>query len=261
MMHEDHLIGGTVGDWLVCGTAMASYTADWLHTTSRIGSARCEECASSLLRSSKSAVTRADLRCSSEHLPHAHVTCIDTFDGPHEARFDANVSQFAGRVEKIKARSTPALDALHASGRLFDVVYLDGPKARGDVLVDTMLAWRLLKPAGIFIWDDHLWQRGKLPDADRPQQAIDLFCSTFSRAMTVLHWDRQVVVEKRAEWPRETVVGAVQEAVRYRLGRWRRRGQRLLTHSWTGSARLRHGARLSQNRTERNASCASTPDG
>jgi hypothetical protein len=42
-----------------------------------------------------------------------------------EKRFDGNLARYADRVSKIKARAIPALDALSAEGRHFDIVYLD----------------------------------------------------------------------------------------------------------------------------------------
>lgn len=113
-------------------------------------------------------------------LPLARITCIDTFTaetwaGPDpdeaikEAQFDANVSRFGDRVEKIKSRSFAALDRLAQDGRQFDLIYIDGSHYRDDVLVDSVLAWRVVKPDGLLVWDDYLAARWRLP-SERPKQ-------------------------------------------------------------------------------------------
>ena len=40
---------------------------------------------------------------------------------------------------------------------LFDLVYIDGSHSAKDVLLDSLLAWRLLRPGGAMIWDDYEW--------------------------------------------------------------------------------------------------------
>ena len=103
-----------------------------------------------------------------EFLPKCRISCIDTFaGGPDyaqfdqavvasiEARFDSNLAAYGDRVRKLKSRSVPALDQLAQENEAFDLVYIDGSHARDDVLVDSVLAWRLLAPDGTCIWDDY----------------------------------------------------------------------------------------------------------
>src|SRR5689334_22074915 len=47
-----------------------------------------------------------------------------------------------------------------------DVIYVDGSHARNDVIVDSILAWRLLRPDGLMIWDDYNMEP-QLPDEER----------------------------------------------------------------------------------------------
>jgi len=146
-----------------------------------------------------------------EYLPQARITCIDTFAGGDEhqegrfggavgqleRRFDANVAAYAGRVEKIRSRSFPALDALLQSGRRFDVVYVDGSHKRDDVLIDSVLAWQLLNPGGLLIWDDYLWG-AQLRTDERPQPAIDAFLALHEGEYVRRYQDVQVAIEKTA---------------------------------------------------------------
>src|ERR1700687_4804239 len=62
-----------------------------------------------------------------ELLPLARITCIVLFaQAEHERQFEAVMASFAPRVEKIKSRSIPALDALAVQSRAFEVIYVDG---------------------------------------------------------------------------------------------------------------------------------------
>ena len=141
-------------------------------------------------------------------LPRARITCVDPFTGEAcggpeyygnvatiEARFDANMASFGSRVEKIVSRSIPALDALSQAGRTFDVIYIDGDHARDAVLLDSVLAWRLLKEDGVLIWDDYLWNLS----TDRPQPAIDAFISLNKDSLSIVSVGDQVIVRKSAD--------------------------------------------------------------
>jgi predicted O-methyltransferase YrrM len=137
-----------------------------------------------------------------EHCHQARIVCIDAFLGSDpirfERNFDANLSAYRDRVEKIRLHSVPALHQLGMEGRLFDLVYIDGSHRPDDVLVDTLLAWRLLKINGMLIWDDYLLN-AHLPEAElRPQRGIDAFMKFYADGLAVVHAEYQVIVKKRA---------------------------------------------------------------
>jgi predicted O-methyltransferase YrrM len=133
-----------------------------------------------------------------ELLPYSRIVCIDTFGwfARQEEHFDAAMAPFASRVEKIKSRSFAALDALAQDGRTFDLVYVDGSHARDDALMDSLLAWRLLKDRGLMIWDDYVWELGRLPSAERPKQGIDLFLDLYAADLSVIEKGYQVIAKK-----------------------------------------------------------------
>ena len=146
-----------------------------------------------------------------EFFKSSRLTCIDTFLGSPEhcgpefdiasteTRFDENTASYGSRVEKIKTRSVAALDRLAQDGRCFDLIYVDGSHRREDVMADSALAWKLLKHNGLMIWDDFLWGGGgQVPDADRPQRAIEAFLVGVGGEIKILQLDRQVVGQKRA---------------------------------------------------------------
>jgi predicted O-methyltransferase YrrM len=130
-------------------------------------------------------------------LPLARITCIDIFtNAEHERQFDSMMASFASRVEKIKSRSAPALDALAVQSRAFEVIYVDGSHARDDALMDSLLAWPLLKPDGIVIWDDYVWEMGRLPAEQRPKDAVNLFLGLHADQLTVLERGYQVIARR-----------------------------------------------------------------
>ena len=144
-----------------------------------------------------------------EFLPRCRVTCIDTFEGGAEhadfdptimssieARFESNLASYGQRVRKIKSRSLPALDRLAQDSEAFDLIYIDGSHMRDDVLLNSVLAWRLLAPDGICIWDDYTWGLSDRSHADRPQPAIDAFLDLHCDELQILHAQDQVIVQK-----------------------------------------------------------------
>lgn len=145
-----------------------------------------------------------------EYMPQSRITCVDTFEGGSEhtqyeqallstieRRFDANLSSYGDRVRKLKSRSLSALDRLAQENRTFDLVYIDGSHLRDDVMIDSILAWRLLAPGGICIWDDYIWGARDLPSTQRPQHAIDAFLDMHLDELEIRHAGAQVIVEKR----------------------------------------------------------------
>ena len=119
----------------------------------------------------------------------SHVVCVDTFGGnveharnPHfaalvpetERRFDANVAAFGARVEKIKGPSGDVLPQLGVASRRFDLVYVDGSHLAADVYGDGVLAWPMVAPSGIVIFDDYEFDEIK-DESERPKLGIDAF--------------------------------------------------------------------------------------
>jgi predicted O-methyltransferase YrrM len=58
----------------------------------------------------------------------------------------------------------------------FDFIYIDGNHCCDNVLADAVMSWTMLKPGGIMLFDDYLYE--DLPDVlDRGKIAIDAFCT------------------------------------------------------------------------------------
>lgn len=146
--------------------------------------------------------------------PGDTIVCIDTWEGGEEhgaedmgtveQRFDHNVSAVLAshdiEVVKYKGTSTRKLtDLLHYEGEeCFDFIYIDGSHTAPDVLTDACMAWPLLKPKGMMVFDDYMW--GNPRDIlHRPKPAIDAFCNIFAETAEIVHVGYQLVVRKKGE--------------------------------------------------------------
>lgn len=150
------------------------------------------------------------------------LTAIDTWEGGEEHaeenmhsvedRFDHNIrlvqekfgfdrgeDRYKRHVWKIRGTSTNAISTLLAEGRpydQFDFIYIDGSHIAKDVLTDACMAWPLLKPKGIMVFDDYLW--GDPRDVlHRPKVAIDAFINIFAEEVEVVHVGYQLAVRKK----------------------------------------------------------------
>lgn len=105
------------------------------------------------------------------------------------------------RVYKYKGKSTQLLgkqlcDPRFSHFPLYNFIYIDGSHIARDVLTDACMAWPLLTPGGIVVFDDYPW--GEARDIlHRPKLAIDAFVNTFSEELDIVHLGYQVAIKKR----------------------------------------------------------------
>lgn len=141
--------------------------------------------------------------------------CIDTWEGGEEhseedmaaveERFRNNLILATEklprhRIFQLKGPSTTRLAELRmlAGGLNFDFIYIDGSHVAKDVLTDACMAWSMLNPKGIMVFDDYMW--GNPRDVlHRPKAAIDAFCNIFAEEVDIIHIGYQAVVRKRGE--------------------------------------------------------------
>jgi predicted O-methyltransferase YrrM len=138
------------------------------------------------------------------------IVCIDTWEGGEEhsaedmaaveARFRANLVLATEklpdrRIIQHKGTSVAMLAWLHGK-ETFDFIYIDGSHIAKDVLTDACMAWPLLKPKGMMVFDDYMW--GNPRDIlHRPKPAIDAFCNIFAEEAEIVHVGYQLVVRKK----------------------------------------------------------------
>jgi len=144
------------------------------------------------------------------YLPHARLTCVDPWTGnfehaadPYfaalvpdsERRFDENTAAFAPRIEKIKDASARALPRLALADRRFDIVYIDGSHLAVDVFADGALAWPLVAPGGLIVFDDYEWY-GFEDVTQNPKLGIDAFLRAYEGGYRTIERGYQIVIRK-----------------------------------------------------------------
>lgn len=139
--------------------------------------------------------------------------CIDTWQGgeEHSGEDMLEVHQrFLRNMEKLaalkplnwgftRAPSAEAIARYFSDGMAhFDFIYIDGSHQAKDVLTDACMAWQVLAPGGIMVFDDYLW--GNPRDVlHRPKIAIDAFTNIFAEELQVIHSGYQLIVKRKAE--------------------------------------------------------------
>lgn len=136
------------------------------------------------------------------YFPESTITCMDIFTLGNEPLFDANVmAGHSDRVTKLRGQSVRLLDDLAASGEEhFDLIYIDGSHERDDVMIDSILSWRLLKETCFLIWDDYMLleaMRGQFDDSGDPRPAINTFMDWHKDEIRTIDVGYQVIVQKR----------------------------------------------------------------
>jgi len=136
----------------------------------------------------------------------SRLICVDPFAVPmasillryFEARFDQNIaaSGASDRVTKLIGPSQVVVRTLQHSE--FDFIYVDGSHKIGDVLQDAVLAWTVLRPGGIVMFDDYALvddvSEGLMARA--PGRALDAFLSILGGSAKLIRKDWQLVLKK-----------------------------------------------------------------
>lgn len=147
--------------------------------------------------------------------------CIDTWEGgvehtPQdpklslvEARFTSNTSLAIGAAAKKvnlvvhKGRSDIHLPKMLSENmqERFDFIYIDGSHQAPDVLFDAVVAFKLLRPGGLMIFDDYLWSDPSIAHFDplrNPKMSIDAFTNVYGREVKDLRVNlRQLCLTKQ----------------------------------------------------------------
>lgn len=140
-------------------------------------------------------------------LPHATITCVDTFEGgvEHatmnelggiEDRFRHNLRPFSDRVTIRKGNSKEVLFGMEPDS--FDVIYVDGSHEAPDVLCDVIMSFMLFKQGGIMLMDDYAANDVITEDQrlHHAKASINTFLDIFQEKIEVLHIGYQVYIRK-----------------------------------------------------------------
>ncbi len=137
--------------------------------------------------------------------PNAKLTCIDTFEGSDEhseelvgnleARFLQNIAPIMDRVTILKGTSLDRLADISTHTEKYDIIYIDGSHFYRHVLLDSLMAWPLLKVGGVLIWDDYAWKHDQYQGLN-PKPAIDHFLTMYASDYEVIFVTNQVAIRK-----------------------------------------------------------------
>ncbi len=134
--------------------------------------------------------------------PTSRIDVVDTFTGqPYWSldhrdfydRFLANVQPWRDRVNESIGCSADILPTLRGP---YDLVYIDGSHTAPNCLTDAVLAWPLLKPGGLMLFDDYNWD-APFPELQKPKVAVDAFVRVFADQLDGSEQGRQYVVRKK----------------------------------------------------------------
>ena len=130
------------------------------------------------------------------------LVCVDTFDGGDEyaginlsdlrTTFDSNVEEAADENQSIEVLAKTSWEALSELVYLdftFDFIYLDGSHQTPEVLLDACLAFKLLEPKGIMLFDDYDGGAGV-------GAAVDAFLKAYKGQYKVVLKNYQLAIQK-----------------------------------------------------------------
>lgn len=147
----------------------------------------------------------------------SELTCIDTWAGGEDMplveddsllkTFLKNTQPWDAKIDCIRQRSEDAL--VKFQKETFDFAYIDGSHTATSVISDSVLVWRLVKPGGLVVWDDYLWELSPevypTPLTNyqmqrihllRPKMAVDSFLACYEGRYKLIAQEWQVCVKK-----------------------------------------------------------------
>jgi predicted O-methyltransferase YrrM len=143
------------------------------------------------------------------------MTCIDPFadrpvtafsydsipeDRSIENLFRANTAEVrkpGQTLEVVANMSFHALAQLIVDKRQYDFIYVDGSHNADDALADAVMCFGLLRPGGVMLFDDYLWEDGVSAYLSRPKQSIDAFVNMFYHRLKLGLVNYQLAIVKK----------------------------------------------------------------
>ena len=132
--------------------------------------------------------------------PKSRLVAIDPWEAKSRDNRVRIVEAYGRRYQFFADRAEDLLSQWHRGGCRFDWIYLDGAKEAARVMEQSVLAWRMLKPGGILIWDDYpwLWTEGckSARPTIPPGPAIDAYLAIYAGEIEVIGRGWQIAVRK-----------------------------------------------------------------
>ena len=142
------------------------------------------------------------------------MTCIDPFadrpvtafsydsipeDRSIENLFRANTAEVkkpGQTLEVVANMSFHALAQLIVDKRQYDFIYVDGSHNADDALADAVMCFGLLRPGGVMLFDDYLWEDDQ-HYLGRCKQSIDAFVNMFYHRLKLGLVNYQLAIVKK----------------------------------------------------------------
>jgi predicted O-methyltransferase YrrM len=146
-----------------------------------------------------------------------HMTCVDPFiedevdafttelvtQSPHYnaerlALWQSNTEEIRQSEQILDlrvGRSYRELAKLIQENQTFDFIYVDGNHAAATVLADASMCFGLLRPGGIMLLDDYLWDHD--PDwLRRPKMSVDAFVNMYQPLLRQIISNYQLAIQR-----------------------------------------------------------------
>jgi len=128
-------------------------------------------------------ITVVDPFCDSDTTPWsaADVSQHEDYNADRLDLFRANTEEVRKPRQNLDlriGRSYRELAKLVQEQKQYDFIYVDGNHSSGPVLADATLCFGLLRPGGIMLFDDYLWDHS-LDWLERPKMSIDAFVNMY----------------------------------------------------------------------------------
>lgn len=115
-----------------------------------------------------------------------------------EQLFRANTAEVKKTTQTLDVhvgRSFYILADLLQQRQQYDFIYCDGNHSAATVLADAVMCYGLLRPGGVLLFDDYLWDH--VPDHHyRPKMSIDAFVNMYANHVRPIITNYQLAIEK-----------------------------------------------------------------
>jgi predicted O-methyltransferase YrrM len=146
-----------------------------------------------------------------------HMTCVDPFiedeidafttelvtQSPHYnaerlALWRSNTEEIRQPEQGLEVRvgrSYQELAKLIQENQTFDFIYVDGNHGAASVLADASMCFGLLRPTGIMLFDDYLWDHD--PNwLNRPKMSVDSFVNMYQPLSRQIISNYQLAIQR-----------------------------------------------------------------
>ena len=128
--------------------------------------------------------------------PQSHITCVSKWqDRSTFKRFKDNMKSHTSKVSIITKPHGTALKLPKLLHQQFDVIYLSSEHHSSHVMEDAVLAFPLLKPGGLMIFNNYTYSKER--DNRCPKQAIDAFINAYAEQIKVVTSRWHVIIQKK----------------------------------------------------------------